>query len=85
MPNATIQSTTVCSGGEHRRFVTDLGSVEFLTTELAADPRTLAELKEAFRIVIRHEYWKLRAAGRTQAQALTGTWPNGLIGLVVRL
>jgi hypothetical protein len=80
MPNATITSTSVCSGGEHRTFVTDQGAVMFLTSELAASPSGFDELKEAFRIVVRHQYWSRRAANRTHAQALAD-----LVGFVVRL
>lgn len=79
--NITLQSTSTCSGGEHRTVVTDKGSFVISNTDLqTAAPDDFETYKIAAIIVTKHQYLTRRSAGRTHAQAL-----GDLVNFVVRV
>ena len=79
--NITLQSTSVCSGGEHRSVVTDKGTFAISNSDLqAAAPEDFEAYKAAAIIVTKHQYLTRRAAGRNHNQAL-----SDLVNFVVRL
>ena len=79
--NITIQSSSVCAGGEHRTVVTDKGTFIVSNSDIQnADPDNFETHKTAAIIILKHQYLTRRAAGRNHNQAL-----SDLIGFIVRL
>jgi hypothetical protein len=81
MPDVTIQSGSLCAGGNHRTITTDQGVFKFTEEEITESRNeTATELRGAFLDIVRHRYKERRAAGRTHAQAMAD-----FVGFVVRL
>ncbi len=79
--NITLQSTSVCSGGEHRSVITDKGTFVISNSDMqTAAPDDFESQKIAAIIITKHQYLSRRAAGRTHAQAI-----SDLAGFIVRL
>lgn len=79
--NITIQSSSICAGGDHVTVVTDKGTFKLnLSDIITGAPEDFESKERDARAIIKHQFLTRKAAGRTNAQARAD-----LDGFVVRL